>query len=183
MVYVSGASQLLNPTEVFTHLELRPGMRVAEFGCGGAGHFVLPAAQAIGQQGLVYAFDIRQTALSAVASRARLMSLGNVKTVWANLETPGATRLPDASVDVVMLINLLFQTDQHPAMATEAVRILKPGGQALAIDWAPGATPLGPPAEHRVTSAAVKKIFTDLGLRAHDEFQAGPYHFGIVFEK
>jgi ubiquinone/menaquinone biosynthesis C-methylase UbiE len=63
MGLVSGGNQLIDSEEVFRHLHLAEGMAVADLGCGNLAHFVLPAAKAVGQSGLVYAVDILKTAL------------------------------------------------------------------------------------------------------------------------
>src|SRR3989338_11597175 len=104
MVYISGGNELLDPEEIFKHIELKGGQRVADLGCGGAGHFVLPAAQKVGSLGTVYAVDILKSVLQTVASKARLEGVANVKTVWSNLELPGATKIPKESLDAAFLI-------------------------------------------------------------------------------
>ena len=183
MVYISGGNELINPQEVFKHLELKPGEKVADLGCGGAGHFVIPAGHQVGPQSIVYAVDILKSVLQSVMSRARLEGLANVKPVWTNLEIVGATKIPAESLDAAFLINILFQSKQHDNIFQEAIRLLKKDGRLLVIDWQAGGGTFGPPAVDRVKPATVKAIAQKLRLTLVEEFAAGTYHYGLIFSK
>lgn len=183
MVYISGGNELIDPGTVFKHIDIKAGDRLADLGCGGAAHFVVPAAQKIGSQGLVYAVDILKSALKSVASISRLEGVQNVKTIWSNLEITDATTIKKESLDAAFLINILFQSKQHENIIKEAVRLIKRGGQLLVIDWGRGASTFGPPVVDRVKPENIKKIAQNLKLKLLDEFEAGTYHFGLVFKK
>ena len=183
MVYISGGNELIDAAKVFDRLGLKSGMQVADLGCGGAGHFVIPAARLVGSMGLAYAVDILKSALQSVASKDRLEGINNVKTVWSNLEVAGATNISAASLDMDFLINILFQSQNHQAIIQEATRLLKPKGSLLVIDWNKTPTPFGPPAVDRVAVEEIKTLAQKAGLKLTDEFAAGTYHFGLIFQK
>lgn len=183
MVYISGGNELLDPAGLFERLSLKAGMHVADLGCGGAGHFVIPAAKKVGNQGVVYAVDILKSALQTVASKARLEGVSNLKTIWSNLEVKGATKIPADSLDLAFLINILFQSKQHKKIIQEAVRLLKPKSSLLVVDWSSTPTSFGPHAADRVDQSAIKGIGQELALKLIDEFAAGNYHFGLIFQK
>jgi len=183
MVFISGGNELLDANKIIKRLELKPGSQVADLGCGGAGHFVLPTAQSINPNGTAYAVDIQKVVLFSVASRARLQGIGNVKTVWSNLEMVGATKIPAESLDATYLINTLFQSKQHAKIMEEAKRLLKPEGKLLVIDWLRDTGRFGPAAENRVDPDEILEIAKKLNFSLFEKFKAGEYHFGFIFEK
>jgi len=183
MVYVSGGNELLDPEKIFKRLGIKAGMTVADLGCGGAGHFVIPAGQTVGEDGTVYAVDVVKSVLYSVATRARSEGLKNIKTVWSDLEILGATRIIPESLDAAFLINILFQSKQHEYIFKEAIRLLKPDGKLLVIDWGHNISSLGPNATDRVKVQELKDIANNLNLKLIEEFEAGTYHYGLIFQK
>lgn len=158
-------------------------MKVGDLGCGAHGFFTLQSARAVGNKGIVYAVDVLKSALESIDSKTHLEGLANIKTVWSNLEILGATKIPEESLDRALLINVLFQVQKHQEVIKEAARLLKPEGKLLVVDWKPQAAPFSVPAEKRVPEEKVKSFTQNAGLNLEKEFEAGPYHYGLVFIK
>ena len=158
-------------------------MRVAGLGCGASGHFVFPAARQVGKRGHVYAVDILKTALGEIDKRIRQENLSNMETVWSNLEIFQATKIESGSLDVGLLINTLYQSHKRVEIIREAVRMLKKGGRLLIVEWKNISLPFGPPPEERVKPDLLKIGAKKLGLEVEDEFDAGQYHYGVLFVK
>ena len=76
-----------------------------------------------------------------------------------------------------------YKEQFDPKVLREAVRMLKPGGTLLVIDWKQGRFPLGPLAENKITSEEVDNIALGAGLKKVKEFEAGKFHYGMVFGK
>ena len=169
----------MNPLQILQKAGLKEGMSVADMGCGTQGHFVFSAAKIVGEKGVVYGVDILKSALAGVESQIKLQGAGNVKTVWSDIEIFGATKIRDASLDLVMLVNNLAKE----AMLKEALRLVKPGGKLLVVDWKTGAAPFGPPTKDRISPDIMKKAAEGLGVKLEQEFDAGTYHYGLVFIK
>ncbi len=183
MVYISGGNELLDSTEILARLGVKTGAKIADLGCGGAGHFIIPAANLVGKSTTVYAVDILKSVLRSVVSKARLEGVSNIKSIWSNLEIAGATKIKAQSLDFALLINILFQSKNDDQIIKEATRLLKSGGKLLVADWNKVLTSFGPAPVDRIKPEAVKKIAKDLNLKLIDEFDAGNYHFGLIFEK
>lgn len=183
MVYVSRGNTLLDPQAIFRRLGLKTGDRTANLGCGGAGHFTAAAARLVGDKSTVYIVDILKSALAATASKVRLEGFANVKPVWANLEIPGATNIPENSLDDAFLVNILFESKKQENILAEAKRLLHSGGKLLVVDWSQAPAPFGPPQKSKVNLADIQKSAEKLNLKLIDQFQAGPYHFGLIFQK
>ncbi len=172
----------LQPSTSVNFLELLPGMRVADFGCG-SGHWAVILSRAVGPSGRVFAIDVQETALSATRSQAKSAHLENIETIRADLEIPGASSLKDAAVDAVLISNMLFQADEKTNVVAEAVRILKPNGRVFLIEWDEVEGGVGPSASQRIPRQTTEHMFESFGLRFEKEFVAGSHHYGIMFRK
>lgn len=159
------------------------GARVGDLGCGGNGYFTFAVSKLVGQTGLVYAVDILKMILKNIENRAKMIGLENIETVWSNLENYGATKINDNSLDFVLLVNILFQNKAPEKIVREANRILKRGGKMLVIDWKDGRFPFGPTTEMKIKVEDISDIALGAGLKKTKYFEAGKYHYGIVFEK
>lgn len=101
----------------------KSGDVILDYGCG-IGFNVIPAAEIVGEEGLVYALDIHPLAIKSVEKKIKKRGLKNVKTILSGLDTG----LPDESVDIVLLYNVLPMVKDRPALIKELYRVLKPGG-------------------------------------------------------
>ena len=180
----AGGNQLLNPKEILEQIVgLSHGQKVAGLGCGPKAYFSFQAARIVGDQGLVYAVDILKEVLASVESHAKLNGFDNVRTIWSNLEVYGATNIPENSLDLAMLVNVLFQSKSVANIIKEATRLTKKDGKILIIDWRGVGIPLGPKGDRRIDPNNIKELSDALNLTLEKEFQAGQYHFGLIFKK
>lgn len=183
MSHITGGNELLNPITLLQKAGLAGGMQIADFGCGGAGHFVLPAAEIVGNGGIVYAVDIQKTILEGIESKGKMRGLKNIQTIWSNLEIYKATNIKDNSLDVGLLINTLFQSRKHLAIIKECVRMIKPQGILMVVEWKNIPVAFGPAADDRVNPDTVKTAANQINLPLFEEFDAGHYHYGLMFKK
>ncbi len=175
-------AKFVNPQEIISKLNMEQGMVVADFGCG-AGYFTLAAARKIGEDGKVYSFDILPQKLEAVESQAKSSGLTNIITKRANLENENGSRLAPESVDWVIMKDMLFQNKGKDLVLTEARRVLKTGGRALAIEWRPEDLSVGPDKELRISKEALSGLAQRVGLAVEKEVEVGDFHYGLVFVK
>ncbi len=178
----SASGGFLHPERILGHIDIRPGMVVADFGAGG-GYFSIPAARKVGERGKVYAMDIQKQAIDLVQSRASLEHLLNIDTVWADLEREKGSRLHSDVADVVIVANILFQAEKKKTILEEAWRVLRPGGHLAVIEW--DATPLaaGPSKGMRVPRELAENLSLECGFELEKEFEAGSHHYGLWFKK
>ncbi len=180
---VAGGTKLIDPFFVLNQVGLKEKMKVADLGCGAVGHFVFPASKLVGKEGVIYALDIQRGVLEGIEKKAKVENAANVQTVWSDLERFGAAKITSNSLDAAMLLNTLFQTKDRVTVLREAARMLKVGGKLLVVDWLPTGAPFGPPLEGRVDPFFLEREVDKLGLHLLKRFSAGPYHYGLVFEK
>jgi ubiquinone/menaquinone biosynthesis C-methylase UbiE len=102
----------------------------------------------------------------------------NIDILKANVEK--GTTLISESCDLVLMTNLLFQVEDMKKVLEEGKRVLKKNGRILVVDWKEEAE-VGP--EKRVSAEKVKEIAREVGLNLEKEFEAGIYHWGLIFGK
>lgn len=181
---VSGGNQFLDPQAILQgQLRLALGNIVADFGCGGAGFFTLAAARLVGERGQVYAVDILKHVLESVDGKAKLSALYNIKTVWSDLEVYDACNIPESSLDHGLLVNTLFQSKKHQEIIREVSRLIKPGGNLLIVEWNDKPTPFGPRPEDRVSLDWLRSEVPARGYVEEKLFEAGAYHYGLIFNR
>lgn len=176
-----GTGGFLNPEETLKQLNIAKGMWVVDFGCG-AGYFVIPMAKMVSGQGKVYALDVLDSALESVRSKAKIEGLFNIVPRRCNLEVFNSSGLDNNSMDLVLLSNILFQSDNKPGIMKEAVRVLKKGGELAIIDWRAN-QPLGPSKELIAPIEEIKKMVEENGLAFKKDISIDKYHWGMIFTK
>lgn len=172
----------IHPEEILSFLNLREGMKIADFGCG-AGFFTILMAKAVGAEGEVFAIDVQKSSLESVGNKAKTEGVVNIKNVWADLEIFGSTKIAADSMDLVLLSNTLFQSNKKEDILKEARRILAPEGKLVVIDWKPEALKVGPKDGYRIHKDNLIKIAEGLEFKLEKEFNAGDYHYGLIFTK
>jgi ubiquinone/menaquinone biosynthesis C-methylase UbiE len=114
---------ILPPRKILQEVDIKPGFRVLDYGCGPGG-YVADAAERAGESGKVYALDIQPLALQRVQEIARKKQLANVETIHSDCKTG----LPDNSVDVVLLYDTFHMLSEPEAILAELYRVLKEDG-------------------------------------------------------
>lgn len=178
---MQGTGGFLHPEKIISQLDLQSGAKVADFGCG-AGYFTILTAKAVGPDGLVYACDVLTAALEAVAGKARMAGLLNIKNIHCNLETPKSTGIPENTLDVVILANILFQSQKKAMILEEAKRVLKPQGKLIMIDWQPKAS-LAPQQGWSLTQNQGVELAEKAGFVLEKKIDVGKYHWGMILVK
>lgn len=172
----------MNPDKIVSEFGIKEGMMIADFGSG-AGYFTILLAKRVGANGKVFALDIQESALDNVRVKAKAAGLENVETIRSNLEVPGSSGLANNSQDMVLLANILFQSDLKKEIIKEAIRILKSTGSLVVIDWKRTAGGFGPPDNLRTDEIAMRSLVLGEGLVFENEIDAGQFHYGMKFKK
>lgn len=116
--------------EVLRSAGIRPGMRVADLGCG-VGQVTADLAELVGPDGLVIGVDLSEAQLEQADRHCQRRELGNVGWVAASAL---ATGLPAGSFDLVYCRFLLLHLTAPEAALREMHRLLRPGGMLVCED-------------------------------------------------
>jgi len=102
---------------------VREGQTFLDYGCG-TGDFTLTAARKVSKTGKVYALDYFPRQLEIVAERSAKAGLANIETILSSSKTG----LPDESVDVIWLCDVLHEIKERREVLSELHRVLKRDG-------------------------------------------------------
>lgn len=171
-----------NPTQNVPRFGLKAGMKVADFGSG-SGTYARELGRFLGPDGKVYAVDIQRDLLNNLIAEAGREGLHNIEPVWADLEKPEGSKIPSASLDAVLISNILFQIQNKEGLLREAVRVTHPYGKVIVIDWMDSFGNMGPTQGHIVAQQEMVELAERAGLALGSEFEAGSHHYGLIFEK
>lgn len=150
---------ILDPAVVIADLCPRTDMTLADIGAG-VGFFALEAAKHL-TDGRVLALDRDPRMLETIAARAQTGQLNNVETLQADaVNLP----LPDHSVDVVLLANVLHDLPQQDQALAEVARVLRVGGRLGLVEWDRVPTPHGPPLEIRLSPPELVQLLEHAGF-------------------
>lgn len=111
------------------HHLLQEGQIVLDYGCG-TGEFTIPAAEIVRNTGKVYALDYFKRQLGIVKRKVAKKGLHNVETIHSDSKT----HLPDESVDVVWMCDVLHEVRKKKMVMRELHRVLKREGALVIYD-------------------------------------------------
>ncbi len=174
--------KFVNPSELVAQIGLRPGYVVADFGCG-AGFYCKPAAQAVGENGHVFAVDIMPERLAATMSSLISSGLRNASVIRADLEKP-LTEIEVGSCDAVIVSSILHLVEKREAVIHNAFAILKTGGLLLVVEWkVESLSTIAPPPEKRIDQALLDKLVTAKAFRFERELMTDSEHYARLYTK
>lgn len=177
------STAFVDPKAVIRSLPVQPKGVVADFGCG-AGYFSVEFAKAVGDDGSVIAIDVLPSALEAMRSRIKTEGLRNITVKRANLERENGSGLESASVDWIIAKDVLFQNAKKDILINEIARVLRPGGQAIVMEWSPVAGgAIGPDSELRVPQDHLKRLLQSAGFSAINDLPVGAFHYAFLVTK
>ena len=85
--------------------------------------------------------------------------------------------------DLVYMINLHHEIEDHGSILKEIFQTLKPGGKMFIIDWKKEITEQGPPAHIKFEIEEVKTQLEKAGFQRLQLFNDFPKHFMVIAEK
>lgn len=160
-------------------LGVKKGWTVADVGAG-SGYFTVRLARAVGENGVVYANDIQPGMLDLLAQAVARAKVSNVKPVLGTVDDP---KLPPASLDLVLMVDVYHEFSQPQRMLQKLREALKPGGRLVLLEYRaedPN-VPIRP--EHKMTKAQVKLEVEAEGFRQWRVYDDLPQQHLIVFTK
>lgn len=168
---------------ILSNLNISEKDKVADLGCGAYAFFTFKLAKLIGSRGKVYAIDVLKSIVEDVEKEAWQQNLKHIQAIWSNLEVYKGTKIESSSLDKALLVNTLNQSSNKEGMIKETSRMLKIGGQLLIVDWKLSAAPFGPEPHRRINPHTLKEKLKQYNLLVEKEFEAGPFHYAIIFKK
>jgi ubiquinone/menaquinone biosynthesis C-methylase UbiE len=114
----------VGPERLLERLDLAPGMRVLDAGCG-PGRLTVPLAKAVGPGGEVVALDGQREMLEKLERRLEAEDITNVRPLRSGL---GEGALREDGFDRIVLAMVLGEVRDRGAALRELYAALRPGG-------------------------------------------------------
>ena len=171
----------VDPIKILALAGFQKGQTIADFGSGN-GFYPVAAAKLVGDQGTVYAVDVKPESLEATTSAAKHENLKNIYTLHHDLEQPGVP-IEENSCDSVILAGIMHLSKVQKNVLRETYRILKSGGSIIVIEWKKEALPFGPNIANRIAEEEMQDLLTQAGLKFNKEIPADTFHYALIFNK
>jgi ubiquinone/menaquinone biosynthesis C-methylase UbiE len=167
------------PDLLIEALALKAGDAVADIGAG-SGYYSWRIAEKLGTNGVVYAVDIQQEMLDILAKSMADRRITNVR---GTLGTETDPKLPRASIDLALLVDVYHEFEYPYEMMREICAALKPGGRVVLVEFR-AEDPNVPIKEvHKMSEKQVRKEMAPLPLVWVETNRVLPWQHIIVFKK
>lgn len=178
-MYLRQAQRAADIAPWLRHLDLRPGDRCIDMGCG-PGYFSLLLAAEVGAAGRVYAIDDSATALDRLAREQSARGVANICRIRAD---GAAAQLPvgDAPADAALVAMMLHHAEDPAGVLGNVARLVRPMGRVVVAEFrpdAPGA--VGPALARRLAPEAVRAWCEAAGLEIILLERGTPEHYLLV---
>jgi SAM-dependent methyltransferase len=160
-------------------LKVKPGDVVADIGAG-SGYFSRRLALRLSGQGKVLAVDIQPEMLDLLTNKMIRLGITNVVPVLGTVSDP---KLPPASVDLALLVDVYHEFAFPYEMMAGIGRSLRPSGRVVFVEFRAEDPSVPIKLLHKMTEAQVRKEMSLLPLRWTATSEVLPRQHIIVFEK
>ncbi len=148
------------PAKVIEALELKGGEVVADLGAG-SGYFTFRLAPKVGEKGKVLAVEIQDEMIAELKKRIDKNKVTNVETVKCTESDP---RLPEAGVDIVLMVDVYHEIAFPYEVMTAIRKALKPGGRMVFIEYRKEDPKVPIKEVHKMSMEQLKKEMAVVGL-------------------
>jgi SAM-dependent methyltransferase len=116
---------------LLVELALVPGMTIADVGAG-TGYVARRMAREVGSTGVVYAVDLQPQMIEMLTALAQRENLSQIRPVLSSVDD---VRLPPASVDLAIMVDVYHELEYPYEVLASIVRALKPGGRVVFVEY------------------------------------------------
>jgi len=169
-----------DPQSMIALVPIHNDQKVADIGSG-PGWLSIPLAKYL-YAGTCYAIDTNKEMLDHVKAQGELAKLGNIETL---VSKENDIPLDDASLDGVVLSNVLNEAKRPKGLIKESGRLVKKSGWISIVEWLPiQAKPeVGPAASKRLNQQELREAVEALGFTTLTSRQLTPHRYIIVARK
>ncbi len=164
-------------SEMIAALGVKPGQVVCDLGCGNGFH-ALKLVKLVGKEGSVVGVDIQREMLLLLDARAKKDGVENIKTV---LSLPHDPKLDEASVDLILLVDVYHEFSHPEPMLAAMRRALKKDGRIALVEFREedARVPIKP--EHKMSKKQILKEFPANGFKLVAEYDKLPWQHLMFF--
>ncbi|HEV8346379.1 MAG TPA: class I SAM-dependent methyltransferase [Vicinamibacterales bacterium] len=158
-------------------LKIPKGASVADVGAG-SGYMTVRLAKRVGPTGTVYANDLQPQMLEMLRRRLEKEKITNVTLVQGTVDDP---KLPPASVDLELMVDVYHELSQPQAMLRALRQALKPGGRLVLLEYRKEDPSIPIRLEHKMTVAEAKMELEAEGFTLSKVDESLPRQHILIF--
>jgi len=168
------------PDKVVEAMELKNGDVVADIGVG-TGFFARRIAKQVAPEGKVYGVDIQPEMLEFLKEYCAKEGIENVLPILGDPDDP---KLPDNSLDWIILVDTYHEFEDPAAMLAKMSKALKPTGKVALLEYRlDGETAAHIKSDHRMSVKQVLKEWNTGGFELVDLMEFLPSQHYFIFQK
>jgi ubiquinone/menaquinone biosynthesis C-methylase UbiE len=167
------------PSMAVRLLGVKPGMTVADVGCG-SGYYTELLSRYVGEQGKVYAVDIQPGMLTLLRERMRKKRLGNVVPVLGEEADP---KLPEESFDLILMVDVYHEFSAPQEMVRRLRRALKKDGRLVLLEFRKEDPAVPIREEHKMSVQEARAEIEPEGFRFERVLNDLPWQHILIFRK
>jgi ubiquinone/menaquinone biosynthesis C-methylase UbiE len=167
------------PEKALKIIGIAPGSVVADVGAG-SGYFTLKMASLVGPKGTVYATDIQPGMLDIIRDKLKGTPVNNVRLV---LGAPNDPKLPDATLDLVLMVDVYHEIHEPQAVLRHLRNALKPGGRLVLLEYRAEDPNVPIRADHKMSVATAKLEVEAEGFKLASVNEDLPWQHVLTFTK
>ncbi|MGD9045826.1 MAG: methyltransferase domain-containing protein [Desulfobacterales bacterium] len=174
---------LIDTAKFFRELDLKEGVTFLDVACG-RGSYSLAASDIVGKEGRVYAVDLWEEGILNLRKEAASKGNRNLEAFVSDVSQN--IPIENACVDVCLMATVLHDLvgDQvEQGALKEIVRIMKPEGTLVIVEYKKEDGPQGPPKPVRLSSQEVDTLVSPYGFRQKHLTEIGDNHYMQIFNK
>ena len=166
-------------SKLLENLALKPGQTVCDLGCGN-GFYTLPMARAVVPGGKVLAVDIQPEMLRLLNERAEKEKVSGIETILGTEDDP---KIPEASCDLILLVDTYHEVSGPAALLAHTRKALKPDGLLVLAEFRAedDSVPIRP--EHKMSIAEVKAELEPEGFKLSTVLNDLPWQHILVLTR
>jgi ubiquinone/menaquinone biosynthesis C-methylase UbiE len=174
---------LIDTAKFFRELDLQKGATFLDVACGW-GYYSLAASDIVGKEGQVYAVDLWEEGILNLRKEAVSKGSQNLEAFVSDV----SQNIPfeNDCVDVCLMATALhdFVGDQVDQQAMkEVVRVMKPEGILVIVEYKKKDGPPGPPKAVRLSPLEVDTLVSAYGFRQKHLTEISANHYLQIFSK
>lgn len=172
-------------SRVMTELQLKPGMTVADVGCGN-GYYTLKLAKAVAgdqpenQQGKIYGVEIQEEYFGQLRQRAADADIKNIELIIGEVHDPN---LPPESCDLIILVDVYHEFSHPEHMLKNMRKALKPNGTLALLEFRSEDLRVPIKTEHKMSKDQIMKELEPNGYKLVREFNDLPWQHLMFFAR
>ena len=167
-----------NSSLLVKNLDIKPGMIIADVGAG-SGYYTVRMSKIL-NGGKIYAVDVQPEMIEYLDNRIKKEKLINVVTVLGEEQK---LNLPDASIDLMVLVDVYHEFSFPYEMGKSMMAALKPGGKLFMIEFRAEDKDLAIKGLHKMTEEQIIKELSAAGFKFERNISNLPIQHCMVFVK